>query len=134
MNKTVTVLIVLILLILIGVAIFGGINFRQIQEKVTSVKTDVTSTQDSIKETIKNINQVKDAIAEARIKIDQTNIDLLKMNDKLKVELARIKSSVRELEEIKKTLDMEILAIKNRIPGEPKELKEPEYQRLGVLR
>lgn len=134
MDKKVLVMLGLIIVILIGLSIFGGINFSEIKEKVTTVKNSVTSAQDSIKETIKNINKIKDAVAEAKTTIDQTNLDLIQMNKKLRLEFNKIKSSVNELEEKRKLLDSTIAKIKEQIPGEPKELKEPQYKKLGATR
>jgi predicted nucleic acid-binding Zn-ribbon protein len=77
---------------------------------------------------------VKDAIAEAKRTIDETNLDLVAMNSRLKQEFNKIRTSVKELEEKRKSLDEEIAKIKDKIPGEPKELKEPQYHNLEVVR
>ena len=131
MNKTITILLGIIIVFLILLSIFEGNNFSEIKSKVTSVENNVASASDSIKETIKNINKVKDAITSAQETIDRINIDLNKMDNKLKQEFINIKSGLKELEEKKKSLDMEIAKLKDKIPGDSKELKEPKYQKLG---
>ena len=121
MNKTITILLGIIIVFLILLSIFEGNNFSEIKSKVTSVENNVASASDSIKETIKNINKVKDAITSAQETIDRINIDINKMDNKLKQEFINIKSGLKELEEKKKSLDMEIAKLKDKIPGDSKE-------------
>ena len=131
MNKTIIVMLGIIIIILIVLSIFEGNNFSEIKTKVTLVENSVVSARDSIKETIKNIKKVKDSINDAKKTIDGVNIDLNKMDDKLRQEFIKIESGVKELEEKKKSLDMEIAKLKDKIPDKSKELKEPKYQNIG---
>lgn len=127
MDKTIKVMLGIVISILIALSVFGGVNFSEIKEKVTSVENRVTNAQSGIKESIKNIDSVKNAIVEAKAIIDQTNLDLDEMGKKLRWEFNQIKSTVKDLEEKRKTLDEEIAKIKEKIPGDQKELPEIIY-------
>jgi biopolymer transport protein ExbB/TolQ len=132
MKKTVIVMLGILIIFLIIISIWGGINFIEIKEKVNSVKNNLILTQDSLKNTIKNINEARKDIIKAKETIEQANTDLEKLNDNLKKELVDIRSNVKLLEKKRELLDGRIAKLKENIPGDQKVLKEPDYHKLGA--
>ncbi len=132
MKKTIIVMLGIVITFQIIISIWGGINFIEIKEKVNSVKNNLILTQDSIKNTIQNINEVRKDIVKAKKIIEKSNIDLEQLSDNLKKGIITVRNNIRLLEEKRKSLDERITRIKENIPGEPKILKEPEYHKLGA--
>ena len=132
MKKTTIVMLGIIIILLIVLSYWGGINFFEIKEKVNSVKNNLTITQDSLKITIRNINEVKKDIARTQKIIEQANMDLKQLENNFKKEFIDIKHNVGLLEEKRKSLDKKIAEIKDKIPGHLKVLREPEYHNLGA--
>ncbi len=134
MNKTINIMLGIIIILLLAISIWGGLNLKEIKEKVNSVKNSITVAQDSIKETIGNINRARKEIIEAEKTIEKANADLAEAHYKLGKELNRMKDNMKLLEGKRKTSDDKIARIKNIIPGDEKILKEPEYQKLGAVK